>query len=84
MRGIYPDQIDDDVAYRLGRAFARVLRDLRGGAEDRLRVAVGHDMRLHSPALAGAFSRGLVDEGCRRARHRDGRHRDGLLRRRVA
>ena len=27
-------------------------------------MAVGHDMRLHSPALAGAFSRGLVDEGC--------------------
>jgi phosphomannomutase len=63
VRGIYPDQIDDDVAYRLGRAFARVLRDLRGGDEDRLSVAVGHDMRLHSPALAGAFSRGLVDEG---------------------
>jgi phosphomannomutase len=64
VRGIYPDQIDDDVAYRLGRAFARVLRDLRGGGEDRLSVAVGHDMRLHSPALAAAFSRGLVDEGC--------------------
>ena len=29
-----------------------------------LRVAVGHDMRLHSPALAEAFARGLVDEGC--------------------
>ena len=27
-------------------------------------MAVGHDMRLHSPALADAFSRGLVDEGC--------------------
>jgi phosphomannomutase len=64
VRGIYPDQIDDDVAYRLGRAFARVLRDLRGGGEEQLAVAVGHDMRLHSPALAGAFSRGLVDERC--------------------
>ena len=64
VRGIYPDQIDDGVAYRLGRAFARVLRDLRGGGEDRLSVAVGHDMRLHSPALADAFSRGLVHEGC--------------------
>jgi len=64
VRGIYPDQIDDDVAYRLGRAFARVLRDLRGGGEEPLAVAVGHDMRLHSPALAGAFSRGLVDERC--------------------
>ena len=33
-------------------------------ARNGLRVAVGHDMRLHSPALADAFSRGLVDEGC--------------------
>ena len=48
----------------MGRGFARVLRDLRGGDKGRpLRVAVGHDMRLHSPALAEAFTRGLVDEG---------------------
>jgi phosphomannomutase len=64
VRGTYPDRIDDDVAYRVARGFARVLRDLRGGDELRqLRVAVGHDMRLHSPALADAFTRGLVDEG---------------------
>ena len=64
VRGIYPDQIDDEVAYRVGRAFARVLRDLRGGrAARQLRVVIGHDMRLHSPALAEAFTRGLVDEG---------------------
>ena len=31
--GIYPDQIDEDVAYRVGRAFARVLRDLRGAGD---------------------------------------------------
>jgi len=64
VRGIYPDQIDEDVSYRVGRAFARVLRDLRGGGEDQLRLAIGRDMRLHSPALAEGFSRGLVDEGC--------------------
>jgi phosphomannomutase len=64
VRGTYPDQIDDDVAYRVGRGFARVLRELRDAGERQLRVAVGRDMRLHSPALAEAFSRGLVDEGC--------------------
>ena len=64
VRGTYPDQIDDDVAYKVARGFARVLRDMRGGDTARdLRVAVGHDMRLHSPALAEAFTRGLVDEG---------------------
>jgi phosphomannomutase len=64
VRGLYPSQIDDQVAYRIGRGFARALVELRGGApEGGLRLALGHDMRLHSPALAEAFSSGLVDEG---------------------
>jgi phosphomannomutase len=28
VRGLYPDQIDEDLAYRIGRAFARVLGEL--------------------------------------------------------
>ena len=65
VRGIYPDQLDEDSAYRIGRAFARVLPQLQGRPPgDGSRVALGHDMRLHSPALADAFTRGLVDEGC--------------------
>jgi phosphomannomutase len=65
VRGIYPDQIDDDVAYRLGRAFARVLAGLQGSDVAGQRIAVGHDMRVHSRPLAVAFARGLGDEGCR-------------------
>ena len=64
VRGTYPDQIDEDVAYRVGRAFARVLRDLRAAGDRTLRVAVGHDMRLHSPALAESFARGMTEENC--------------------
>ena len=64
VRGTYPKQIDEDVAYRVGRGFARVLRDLREAGDRTLRVAVGHDMRLHSPALAQSFARGLTDENC--------------------
>jgi phosphomannomutase len=64
VRGTYPDQIDDDVAYRVGRAFARVLRGLRDAGTRQLRVVIGHDMRLHSPALTEALTRGLMDEGC--------------------
>jgi phosphomannomutase len=66
VRGIYPEQIDEDVAYAVGRAFAVVLADLRAaeGHEARpLHVAIGHDMRVHSPALAERFGRGLVDQG---------------------
>jgi phosphomannomutase len=65
VRGTYPDQIDEDVAYRVARSFARVLTRLRDRPpEGGFRLALGHDMRIHSPALAEAVGRGLVDEGC--------------------
>jgi phosphomannomutase len=69
VRGLYPEQLDEQLAYRVGRAFARVLAKFKNGASGNgnpagLRLAVGHDMRMHSPALAREFCRGLTDEGC--------------------
>jgi phosphomannomutase len=68
VRGLYPTQIDEQAAYRVARAFARVLASFRNGTgkpdANGLRVAVGHDMRTSSPALAKSFSEGLVHEGC--------------------
>jgi phosphomannomutase len=67
VRGLYPDQVDEGVAYRVGRAFARVLAEMKNGDSSSaagLRLAVGRDMRLHSPALARSFEDGLIDEGC--------------------
>jgi phosphomannomutase len=65
VRGIYPDDLDEELAYRIARAFARVLAALRGDSgPEGLRLALGHDMRVHSPALADAFRKGLADEGC--------------------
>ncbi|HEX8983263.1 MAG TPA: phosphomannomutase/phosphoglucomutase [Ktedonobacterales bacterium] len=55
VRGIYPTDLNDDIAYRVGRAFTQYL-----GVD---RVAVGHDMRVSSPALAQAFMRGITDQG---------------------
>ena len=63
VRGTYPDQIDEEVSYRVARGFAQVLADLQGRETAGLRLAVGHDMRLHSAPLAQAFARGLTDEG---------------------
>jgi phosphomannomutase len=63
VRGLYPDQIDEDVAYRVGRGFARVLGDLEGKSPNELRVGLGHDMRLSSPALSARYADGLRDEG---------------------
>ena len=61
VRGLYGDQIDDDVAYAVGRAFARVLADLSGTSE--LRVGLGRDMRLTALELAARYRDGLMAEG---------------------
>jgi phosphomannomutase len=70
IRGVVPDQLDDDVARATGAAFVRVLSDEAdaGDAADRADsavtgVVVGHDMRPSSPALARAFAEGVASEG---------------------
>src|SRR5687768_14589602 len=63
VRGIYGEQIDEDVAYRLGRGFARVLGDLEGKPAGDLRVGLGRDMRLAAPALSERYADGIRDEG---------------------
>jgi phosphomannomutase/phosphoglucomutase len=55
IRGRVPDELNEDIAYRLGRAFARTVGE---GA-----VVVGFDIRRDSPGLAEAIVRGLNDEG---------------------
>jgi phosphomannomutase len=55
IRGRVPDELNEDLACRIGRAFAE---QLQPGT-----VVVGEDMRLSSPALADALSRGLNDGG---------------------
>lgn len=55
IRGRVPDELNEDVAYRVGRAFARTV----GPGQ----VVVGYDIRLDSPAFAAAVVRGLNDEG---------------------
>src|SRR3954451_12264106 len=61
VRGLYGEQIDADVAYRVARAFVRVLADEYG--PDGLRVGLGRDMRLSAPELAERYAEGLRDEG---------------------
>jgi phosphomannomutase len=50
IRGVYPDELDEDAAARIGFGFA--------GWIDASRVVVGRDMRVSSPQLADAFARG--------------------------
>lgn len=55
VRGRVPDQINEDIAYRIGRAYAEVVKP---GS-----VVVGHDIRLTSEALKTAVANGLRDSG---------------------
>src|SRR5207245_11761492 len=56
-RAIDPTQISGEVARRIGRAFVVYL----GGAPKR--IAVGRDVRLSSPEIAGGFIEGARSEG---------------------
>jgi len=63
VRGIYPDQLDADLAHAVGAAFVRVLgiaaRDGGPGV-----VVIGHDMRPSGPELVAAFGDGVREQGC--------------------
>lgn len=63
VRGIYPDEIDADVAEAIGRAFVRVLGRLEGRRVSELRVGLGRDMRLSAPELSARYRAGMVAEG---------------------
>ena len=56
--------MDGETSYAVGRAFARVLAELRGKPTGELRVGLGRDMRLQAPEMARRLRDGLVDEGC--------------------
>jgi phosphomannomutase len=61
VRGIYPSQINEDIARQIGLAFQFVL-----DGEDRARgntVVVSRDMRSHSEPLAQALIEGLTQAG---------------------
>jgi len=63
VRGTYGDQLDEALAYRLGRAFPHVLEQLEGTPAGEQRIAVGRDMRLTAPAMAEQYARGIADSG---------------------
>ena len=55
VRGIVPDELDEEVAEAVGAAFVRLT-----GASS---VVTAHDMRASSPPLAEAFGRGASAQG---------------------
>ena len=55
VRGIYRDELDEEGAYAIGRAYAEQFEPRK--------IAVGWDMRVSSPAMATAAIRGAAEAG---------------------
>jgi len=56
VRGVYPDEVNEEAARAIGAAFVAYLQARR--------IAVSRDMRLSSPTIAAAFIDGATSQGC--------------------
>ncbi len=55
IRGRIPDQLNEDIAFRIGRSYAEFLKPKQ--------IVVGRDVRLSSESLCDALSQGLMESG---------------------
>lgn len=55
IRGRVPDELNKDLAFRIGRAYAACIAPQQ--------VVIGYDIRLSSPGLADALAEGLMESG---------------------
>ena len=56
IRGKFPDEVNEELAYRIGRVFPTLFNAKR--------VVVGHDIRLSGPDIQKALELGLTEMGC--------------------
>lgn len=61
IRGIYPEDLDEEAAYKIGAAFAIYIKKV--SAKDNPQIAVGRDNRLSSNSLFTQLSKGIISQG---------------------
>ncbi len=61
IRGVYPTEINEEVVYRVGRAFYTFF--CKKLEKKKLSIVVGGDMRLSTPSLFERLKQALVDSG---------------------
>ena len=71
IRGRYPDEVNEEIAFKIGMAFVTLLRAGR--------IVIGYDMRLSSPVLTDAFAEGAMMAGARVNEYRAGNYPAPLL-----
>lgn len=57
VRGIYPDSLNEDIAYKIGQGYVNY-------AKPEGEVMVGRDVRLYSEVLKDNLVKGMLDAGC--------------------
>lgn len=61
IRGIYPSELNEDLSYRIGRAFTQLLQKELN--KKNLSLVVSSDMRISSPQLKEQLIQGIIDQG---------------------
>jgi len=57
IRGIYPDELNEEAAYNIGRAFISFI------GKDSPEIVVGMDNRLSSESLVASLEKGIIEQG---------------------
>jgi phosphomannomutase len=55
IRGVYPKELDEDTAFKIGQAFANYVKAKK--------IVVGRDMRLSSKVLFDSLIKGIISQG---------------------
>lgn len=63
IRGIYNDDITEELFYNIGKGYTKWLTDQNGKKVSELKISVCMDARLHSPSLKTALIAGLLNSG---------------------
>ena len=63
LRGIYGEDITEDLFYYVARAFVDYIRLQTSKRVDEIWITVAQDARLHSPSLAKSIMKGIVASG---------------------
>lgn len=61
IRGVYPEEIDEEAAYKIGAAFAIFIK--KSSSKENPQIAVGRDNRLSSDSLFDQLSKGIISQG---------------------
>ena len=63
VRGIYPDELDEPAAARIGAALVQFLSEELKKQNSDLQIVVGQDARISSPQIFQAFTKGVLGQG---------------------